>query len=235
MKRHKSTILPALLLLFLMGATAHAQAITQSPQDSRLAVEREAERGRILANTVRALEVAQERGGVRGGVGQPGDALNTYRAAVRWNTTQAAGAWWTNKALVERLGLTDDQKAKIERAFENHRQTIVSTTGLLEKEEAQLARLLEAETIDRNAVLTQTDRVIQARGEMERANAAMTLEMREHLTRAQWLQLPRTQATIRYFDVTGNRTGGPGQRGPAPTPPPSPPAPGTGGRRGRGQ
>jgi Spy/CpxP family protein refolding chaperone len=92
--------------------------------------------------------------------------------------------------------LTDDQKAKIERTFENHRLSIVSTTSALEKEEAQLERLLAAEPTDRNAVFTQIDRVIQARSEMERESALMTFEMREHLTRTQWLQLPRSNLTI---------------------------------------
>ena len=101
-----------------------------------------------------------------------------------------------NTALMQRLGITDDQKAKIERTFENHRQTILSTTDQLEKEEAVLARLLDAEPVDRNAVFTQIDRVTQARSEMERAGAVMTLEMREYLTRAQWEQLPRTNITI---------------------------------------
>ena len=109
-------------------------------------------------------------------------------------TQAVSGAWWTNTALVTRLGLTDDQKTKIERAFENHRARITSATELLEREEAQLARLLAADPIDRNAVLSQIDRVVQARGEVERANSAMTLEMREYLTRAQWMQLQGPQA-----------------------------------------
>lgn len=120
-----------------------------------------------------------------------------------------------NTALMQRLGITDDQKAKIERTYENHRQAILSTTDQLEKEEALLARLLDAEPVDRNAVLTQIDRVTQARSEMERAGAVMTLEIREHLTRAQWEQLPRANATIP-------------SRGIAPRPPlpASPPVPG---------
>jgi Spy/CpxP family protein refolding chaperone len=133
-------------------------------------------------------------------------------------TPQVSGAWWMNTALMQRLGITDDQKAKIERTFENHRQAILSTTDQLEKEEATLARLLDAETVDRNAVFTQIDRVTQARSEMERAGALMTLEMREYLSRAQWEQLPRTNVTI---GATGLIV-----RPPAPPPPPVP------GRRG---
>jgi Spy/CpxP family protein refolding chaperone len=101
------------------------------------------------------------------------------------------GAWWTNAEFAARIGLTDDQKTKLQRAFENHRQTLTTNSEALTKEEAQLAKLLDAETIDRNAVLGQIDRVAQARSELERANAAMTLEMREALTRAQWVQVPQ--------------------------------------------
>jgi Spy/CpxP family protein refolding chaperone len=135
---------------------------------------------------------------------------------------QLAGAWWMNSALMQRLGITDEQIAKIERTFENHRQQILSTTDELEKQEALLGRLLDAEPIDRNAVFAQIDRVIQARSEMERINSVMTLEMREQLTRAQWERLPRTNLTL--------NTGGRGQRNVAPVPVPAP-----GQRRGRGQ
>jgi len=103
------------------------------------------------------------------------------------------GAWWTNTALLQRLGLTDDQKTRIERAYENHRSRIMSASEQLEKDEAQLAKLLDADPLDRNAALAQIDRVAQSRSEVERANSAMMLEMREHLTRAQWSQLS-TQA-----------------------------------------
>jgi Spy/CpxP family protein refolding chaperone len=120
------------------------------------------------------------------GTGAPWDPPG---AAIAAPVAQPSGAWWTNTALVQRLGLTDDQKTKLERAFENHRQNIVSSTDLLEKEEAQLARLLEAETVDRNAVLSEIDRVTLAQREVARATAVMTLEMRGSLTRAQWMQL----------------------------------------------
>jgi hypothetical protein len=72
----------------------------------------------------------------------------------------------------------------------------------------------------------------------------MTLEMREHLTRAQWMQLPQANANIRILQLPafeGGSTRGRGGRGappapsttPTPTEPPPPPAPGP--RRGRDQ
>src|SRR5262249_33806831 len=134
------------------------------------------------------------------GIGAPYDDGTLPQDEKKAIRTQLSGAWWMNAALIQRLGITDDQKEKIERVFENHRQVIVSATDQLEREEALLARLLNAQPVDRNAVLSQIDRVTQARSEMERAGAVMTLEMREYLTRAQWEQLPRTTVAT---DPTG--------------------------------
>lgn len=153
--------------------------------------------------------------GRRGRTQIPGSELNQLRTEL---VQIAGGAWWNNQNLIARLGITEDQKAKLDRAFENHRQKLVSNTELLDKEEAQLARLLEAEPIDRNAILGQTDRVIQARDELERVNSAMTLEMREALTRAQWMQVPQPnlrQRSVIYTVTPTNgveRGGGPGPR-----------------------
>ena len=115
-----------------------------------------------------------------------GPVIQDRTARLSFNFT---GAWWTNTALLQRLGLTDDQKTRIERAYENHPSRIMSASEQLEKDEAQLAKLLDTDPLDRNAALAQIDRVAQSRSEVERANSAMMLEMREHLTRAQWSQL----------------------------------------------
>jgi Spy/CpxP family protein refolding chaperone len=117
---------------------------------------------------------------------------------------QMPGVWWTDPLLLSRLGLTDDQKAKIDNAFEKHRQSIVSSRERLRNEEAQHARLLAADPVDEQAVLAQIDRVVQARGQMERASAAMNLEVRGYLTPAQWAQL-RAQVPITSIDYVARQ------------------------------
>jgi Spy/CpxP family protein refolding chaperone len=169
MKAHSALF--ALLIASLTGSIAQAQSTTPHWQVQR-----------ALAQV--AVQPKQE---LQLKVFDGSGAIQYYGFTVR-----NLGAWWTNVALVTRLGLTDDQKAKIERAFENHRLDLESKTALLQKEEAQLTRLLESDPIDRNAVFTQIEHVIQARGELERTNSVMTLEMRGYLTRDQWLQLPRS-------------------------------------------
>jgi Spy/CpxP family protein refolding chaperone len=189
MKRHK--VMLSMLLAFCAAAMAHAQSTTPAPQEQLR----------------RLQEVLGQVGGGRG-------AAPAYRGAlgIYGSNLQSGVRWWTNTALVARLGLTDEQKTRIERAFENHRENLASNTELLNKEEAQLGRFLEAESIDRGAVLSQIDRVIQARGEVERVNAAMTLEMREVLTSAQWKQLQPAAGVIR-FSPNPAPPGGAGARG----------------------
>jgi Spy/CpxP family protein refolding chaperone len=152
-----------------------------------------------------------------------GDANGRRITAVP--VSAANGAWWANAALVARLGLTDDQKTRIERAFESNRQNLTASKDLLEKEETQLSKLLGAETLDRTATIAQIYKVVQARGEMERINSLMTLEMRGVLTRAQWTQLESQPGTNRVLYYT---TGQPG------TSAPGTPQPGTRGAGGRG-
>src|SRR5262245_43305586 len=150
MKRHKGTALFAIVILLMTGANLYAQA--GSPQDPAVQENygRELERfNNLLAGAgALRLQVPGQRSATPGVPNPAG-----VRFFERDTNNALNGAWWTNTALVARLGLTDDQKARIERAYENHRQRIASSTAQLEKEEAQLARLLEAEQVDRNAIL----------------------------------------------------------------------------------
>ena len=180
MKRH--TFLLLLFVVFVTATIAQAQTQTATP-------------------------AGQRQGGQRQALQQAAEELSVRRVQIVEQVPTVSTAWWTNTGLVTRLGLTDVQKVKIESTFESHRQNLMSNRQLLEKEEGQLARLLEAESVDRGAVFTQINRVIQARGEMERTNATMSLEMREQLTRAQWAQLQAAQPRVSW-SVSREAVGG---------------------------
>jgi len=209
------------------------------PETDRVNMLRELER--LMANLQRAQETQPglrivTPAGVRSVQLSPAnpDLLGELRMVVRAN----AGAWWTNTALLTRVGISDDQKTRIERTFDAHKQNLTTTKDQLEKEESQLDKLLAADTLDHGGIVAQINRVVQARSDMERANSLMTLEMREVLTKAQWTQLQMQPGfggglyTIRTPTGTviapavapagaGARSGGP--RGTAPLPAPAPP------------
>jgi hypothetical protein len=205
-------VLRVVLITLVSISVAEAQSPQPNPQALPLPAQQDLQQyyGRVLQ---------QFQGAVRGGGGRGAPPGGELIPRIQLRYALDAGAWWTNADLVTKLGLTDDQKARIQRAYENHRQNLTTDSAELNKQETQLATLIAADPIDHNAVLSQIDRVAQARADLERTNAAMTLEMREVLTAAQWMQLQPSplwlakDLTVRrlYFPSPG-AAGGPGQR-----------------------
>lgn len=99
------------------------------------------------------------------------------------------GRWWTDPALVQTLGLTADQQKRIDTLFQQNRLKLIDLSAGLQKEEAILEPLLEADRPDESQVLAQIDRIAQARAELEKANARMLLGFRGVLTLEQWKKL----------------------------------------------
>jgi len=99
------------------------------------------------------------------------------------------GRWWTDPALVQKLGLTADQEKRIDSQFQQSRLKLIDLSAALQKEEAIMEPLLEADRPDEAQVLAQIDRVAQARAELEKANARMLLGFRGVLTQEQWKKL----------------------------------------------
>jgi Spy/CpxP family protein refolding chaperone len=136
------------------------------------------------------------------------------------------GRWWNNTEVSQKLGLSADQQKKMDDIFLQSRLKLIDEHAAVEKEEAILEPLLSAEQPDEARILSQIDKIAQARAELEKANARMLLGLRGALTTAQW----KTLQTLGPDDRRGRR--GPddrrGRRGPdgAPNGNGGPPAPG---------
>jgi Spy/CpxP family protein refolding chaperone len=113
------------------------------------------------------------------------------------------GKWWTNSALVQKLGLNDTQVQKIEKIFQDHRMQLIDLRAAVAKQEATLEPLVEAEHPNEAQVTAQIDKIAQARANLEKSNAQMLLAIRQVLTVDQWKQL-RNQHGM------GHMFGGPG-------------------------
>jgi Spy/CpxP family protein refolding chaperone len=100
-----------------------------------------------------------------------------------------AGRWWVDAALVQRLGLTEDQQKKIEALFQQSRFKLIDLSAAVEKEEAIMEPLLESDHPEEAKVLAQIDHIAQARAELEKANARMLLGFRTVLSQEQWKKL----------------------------------------------
>lgn len=102
---------------------------------------------------------------------------------------RAMGPWWNDPQLVEKLGVTADQKKKMEDIFQQHRLKLIDLHASLQKAETILEPLMSADQPDEAKIVAQIDRVAQARAELEKANARMLLGIRQVLTPDQWKKL----------------------------------------------
>jgi Spy/CpxP family protein refolding chaperone len=137
------------------------------------------------------------------------------------------GRWWKNPDMVQKLGLTADQQKKIDDVFQDSRLKLIDLSAALQKDEAVLEPLVDADQPDEGKILAQMDRVAQARAELEKANARMLFGIRRTLTIEQWKKLSAEAPPLPppHDDRPGKGPGGrPGAPPPRDANPPNPPA-----------
>jgi Spy/CpxP family protein refolding chaperone len=164
------------------------------------------------------------QGQMGGGMMQPGPGRGGMQPGVRGFENRLLpgphGKWWDNPQMAGQLGLTADQKKKMDEIFQQNRLKLVDLNAAVQKAELTMEPLVAADQPDETRIVAQIDKVAQARAELEKANARMLLGIRGVLTPEQFQKL-QLQA----------RTGGRGpmgggmqpRRGPAAPQPPSPP------------
>ena len=99
------------------------------------------------------------------------------------------GQFWNNPNLVTKLALTDDQRKAMDGILQDHRLKLIDLQATLQKAELAMGPLMKADAPDRAAIEAQIDRVVSARGELEKANARFLLDIRMQLKPEQWKQL----------------------------------------------
>lgn len=96
------------------------------------------------------------------------------------------GRWWNNPKVVEHLKLTDDQRKAFDGILLQHRETLIDLRGNVEKAELAMEPLMRDDPPNEAKILSQIDKVAQARAELEKANARYLLAIRSKLTPEQW-------------------------------------------------
>ncbi|MFT4112489.1 Spy/CpxP family protein refolding chaperone [Silvibacterium sp.] len=120
---------------------------------------------------------------------------------------EAGPHFWSNPRIAAAIGLTDDQKKKMDAIAQEHRLKLIDLNANLEKQEAIMHPLIEADQQDETKILAQIDAVAQARAELEKDRARMLFSLRQVLTPDQWKKLK----TVAHEGPGGfGRPGGPG-------------------------
>lgn len=132
------------------------------------------------------------------------------------------GKWWKDSALMRKIGVSDDQVQRIEKIFQNHRLDLIDLHAALERQEAILEPLVEADQPEEAQVIAQIDKVAQARASLEKSNAQMLLAIRRVLTVDQWKKLRDLPGVAPFHPGPRFRPPAPGFSAPLPpgTPPP---------------
>ena len=136
------------------------------------------------------------------------------------------GKWWKNSDVVAKLQLSDAQIKQIEDTFLDYRLKLIDLHAEVERQEARLQPLIEADQPDESKVGAQIDLVIAARGKLEKTNTMMMLAIRRVLSVEQWKKLQAMQQERHRTPYPGARPPEPPQapRGPRPPEAPTPEA-----------
>lgn len=191
--------------------------------------------GKLVIAVTAILLVAAANGQGPGSGQGAGSGFGSRRTPMQraFGFETAQKGWWNSPRMVERLKLTDDQRKAMDGIMLAHREKLIDLRANLEKAELAMQPLMNADTPNDAAITAQIDKVVQARGDLERANARFLLAIRDKLTADQWKQLRalRDETKMRMDQRQDWPRDGrePGMRGPGPggqfrrPMPPSPP------------
>lgn len=206
----------------------------------------------ILSLAASGLAVAQGPGGPPDGQAHDGFGRPPMERTFH---DHDFGRWWNNPKIGQAIGLTDDEKKKMDDIYQQHKLNLIDLKANLEKAEVEMGPMIEADQPNETQVLAQIDKVAQARAELEKADARMLFDVRKTLTADQWQKLKalhrqhreemmrhgeEAPRDWRHHDGAGPAPGGPPPNGQAPDgaapqgPPPqgdaqdAPPSPGDG-------
>lgn len=116
------------------------------------------------------------------------------------------GRWWDRPAVAQELGLSPEQKAKLEQLTAERVKTMVDARAAVQKAEVELRLLAEKEPLDVRKVREAFAALQQARQKLELERFEMLLAVRQTLSPEQWNKL-RTVVRERLEERRERREG----------------------------
>jgi Spy/CpxP family protein refolding chaperone len=135
------------------------------------------------------------------------DALNRSPKSANTSPFTAlqatvGGTFWRNPVWVKTLELSPEQQEKMDDIFRQYRLKLIDLNATLEKEELILEPLFGSTRPSpevESKVMTQIDRIADARAELEKANSRMLLSILQVMTAEQWSKLPAPGKKTFFF------------------------------------
>lgn len=92
------------------------------------------------------------------------------------------GRWWNDDAFAKSIGLNRDQQHRMDDIFKANKGQLLTLFKGLQHEESQLEKISRAHVLDEAQIDAQIDKVVIARGDLEKANVHMLLDIRRQMT-----------------------------------------------------
>jgi len=141
------------------------------------------------------------------GPGGPGNPAAAHRAAQNASENGSpqkqtvhggvqfgpVGRWWDDKTVVHSVGITVDQKRKMDTIFNENKPAILTSYQTYLKEQARLSSLSRDAQADQATTFAAIDAVNQARAALQKATAQMFLQLRQQMSPEQIEKLEKLE------------------------------------------
>ena len=114
------------------------------------------------------------------------DSQTTMRGGLQLGPP---GRWWNDDAFAKSIGLNRDQQHRMDDIFKANKGQLLTLFKGLQHEESQLEKISRAHVLDEAQIDAQIDKVVIARGDLEKANVHMLLDIRRQMTPDQTARL----------------------------------------------
>jgi len=128
--------------------------------------------------------------------------------AMAQSLTVPPGRWWDRPQVAMRVGLSDEQRARLDEVTIEHAKRMIDLKAEVDKAEIELRVAADGDKFDADELRQAFARLLQARSRLETERFELLIAQRELLTAAQWEKL---RVLARSFAERGrDREGGEG-------------------------
>lgn len=118
------------------------------------------------------------------------------------------GRWWDRPQVAMRVGISDEQRAQLDKVTIEHAKRMIDLKAAVDKAEIELRVAADGDAFDAKIVRQAFARLLDARSRLETERFELLIAQRELLTAAQWEKL---RVLARSFAERGRE--GPGEGG----------------------
>jgi Spy/CpxP family protein refolding chaperone len=105
------------------------------------------------------------------------------------------GRWWDDKHFAHNINIRPDQQHKMDDIFEANKSQLLTAYSNLQREEQNLSAMKSQDLKDESKVFASIDRVAQARADLEKESAHISMQIRQQLDADQVTRLDKEIAS----------------------------------------